>query len=349
MQMKNVHPQRIVMVKKRLKTGEPCKKCGQVEEMLRRRGLWDQIDEVVWADENDPQSLGMLIAQEHNVELAPFFIVENGEERTVVLSVIELSRKFLVKPALKSGASTQSKQTQLSRQDVESAAESLSGAGPVAALRWVSEKLGTRCAIAFSGAEDVILIDMAVKAGLTFSVFCLDTGRLHPQTYRFIDKVSKFYGIQIDLVSPQAEPLQSFVKTKGLFSFYDDGHKECCGVRKLEPLRRVLAGRPGWITGQRRDQSPTRSDVPELTWDESHDEQGMVKANPLAGWTQQQVWGYIRSNEVPYNELHDDGFSSIGCEPCTRALRPGEHERAARWWWEESTARECGLHVTEKE
>jgi len=159
--------------------------------------------------------------------------------------------------------------------------------------------------------------------------------------------VRNHYGVSIELMSPAAEPLQALVEKKGLFSFYDDGHGECCGIRKLEPMRRALAKKRAWITGQRRDQSPTRTEVQVLQFD-SHRGLGgepLVKLNPLAAWSLQKVWSYIRANDVPYNALHDQGFISIGCEPCTRVPRPGEHERAGRWWWEEATKRECGLHT----
>ncbi|MEO6601920.1 MAG: phosphoadenylyl-sulfate reductase [Polyangiaceae bacterium] len=220
-------------------------------------------------------------------------------------------------------------------------------APPERTIRWLLERYGREVAIAFSGAEDVALIHLAVETGLPFSVFTLDTGRLHPETYRFLEKVRSRYGVAIEMMSPQAEPLQAFVEKKGLFSFYREGHGECCGVRKLEPLRRALGKQRAWITGQRRDQSPTRSDVAVIQHD-THtgiDGGALVKLNPLAGWSLQKVWSYIRANEVPYNDLHDQGFISIGCEPCTRVPRPGEHERAGRWWWEESTKRECGLHT----
>ncbi|MEO7032267.1 MAG: phosphoadenylyl-sulfate reductase [Polyangiaceae bacterium] len=219
-------------------------------------------------------------------------------------------------------------------------------APPERTIKWLLERFGREVGLAFSGAEDVALIDIALKSGLPCTVFTLDTGRLHPETYRFIEKVRSHYGISIEMMSPQAEPLQSFVEKKGLFSFYNDGHSECCGVRKLEPLRRALAKQRAWITGQRRDQSPTRTDVAVLQADTHQGVDGpLVKLNPLAAWSLQKVWSYIRANDVPYNELHDQGFISIGCEPCTRVPRPGEHERAGRWWWEESTKRECGLHV----
>jgi phosphoadenosine phosphosulfate reductase len=202
-------------------------------------------------------------------------------------------------------------------------------------------------AISFSGAEDVVLIDMAVKIRPDVSVFSLDTGRLHPETYRYIEKVRQHYNISIDVQSPDPEAVGNLVREKGLFSFYQDGHKECCGIRKIMPLRKKLLTLDAWITGQRRDQSPdTRSDIPVIQEDRAFSREGetLVKFNPLSNWSSSQVWQYIRQNNVPYNELHDRGFVSIGCEPCTRATGPGQHEREGRWWWEEATRKECGLH-----
>jgi phosphoadenosine phosphosulfate reductase len=212
------------------------------------------------------------------------------------------------------------------------------------ALREYSPDLG----VSFSGAEDVVLIDMAVRAGLPFRVFSLDTGRLHPETYQFIERVRTHYGVPIELFAPQAEALQVLVRDKGLFSFYVDGHKECCGIRKVEPLIRALAPCRAWMTGQRRDQSPgTRADIPVIQLDRTFGtpDRPLIKFNPLSFWTSKQVWAYIREHDVPYNALHDRGFISIGCEPCTRPTNPGQHERAGRWWWEEETKRECGLHL----
>lgn len=201
--------------------------------------------------------------------------------------------------------------------------------------------------ISFSGAEDVILIDMAIKLNPNVDVFTLDTGRLHPETYRFIDTVNKHYGIKIDVRCPEQDSLQALVKEKGLFSFFDDGHKECCGVRKISPLRKKLSTFNAWITGQRKDQSPTRSDVNIIEIDTAFKgQQGeLTKYNPLANWTSTQVWEYIRLFDVPFNKLHEQGFISIGCEPCTRPVLPNQHEREGRWWWEEATQKECGLHV----
>ncbi|HCT99625.1 MAG TPA: phosphoadenylyl-sulfate reductase [Methylococcaceae bacterium] len=203
-------------------------------------------------------------------------------------------------------------------------------------------------AISFSGAEDVVLIDLALSIRPDISIFCLDTGRLHPETYRFIEQVRKHYGIKIEILSPDYVQLEAFVKEKGLFSFYEEGHSACCGIRKVEPLRRKLATLDAWITGQRKDQSlDTRQDIPEVQHDSafSTPTHTLIKFNPLLNWTSAQVWDYIEAYQVPYNTLHQQGFISIGCEPCTRPVRPNQHERAGRWWWEESTKKECGLHA----
>jgi phosphoadenosine phosphosulfate reductase len=202
-------------------------------------------------------------------------------------------------------------------------------------------------ALSFSGAEDVILIDMAVSIRKDIQVFTLDTGRLHPETYRFVEQVRK-HQIEIELLTPDRNVLDEFVKRKGLFSFYEDGHEECCRIRKVEPLKRRLAHVDAWITGQRKDQSvDTRQDIPEVQIDNvfSAPDHELVKFNPLLNWKSAQVWDYIEANQVLFNELHNRGYISIGCEPCTRATLPNEHERAGRWWWEESTKKECGLHV----
>ena len=203
------------------------------------------------------------------------------------------------------------------------------------------------CAISFSGAEDVVLVDMAHKSGHKVEVFSLDTGRLHPETYQFMQKVRERYKQEIHCLAPDADSLEKMVREKGLYSFYQDGHKECCGIRKVMPLKRKLGTLDAWITGQRKDQSPgTRAEIEVAEFDGAFStaQHKLFKFNPLANWSSAQVWDYIRSEDVPYNELHGKGFISIGCEPCTRPVLPGEHERAGRWWWEEATARECGLH-----
>jgi phosphoadenosine phosphosulfate reductase len=203
-------------------------------------------------------------------------------------------------------------------------------------------------AISFSGAEDVVLIDMAVKLKQDIQVFSLDTGRLHPETYRFIEQVRKHYQIDIHCLTPDCAALESLVKTKGLFSFYEDGHQECCSIRKVAPLKRKLSELDAWITGQRKDQSlDTRQDVPEVQIDEafSSSEKTLIKFNPLTNWSSAQVWDYIEAYQVPFNELHSRGYISIGCEPSTCAILPNQHERTGRWWWEEGK-KECGLHAS---
>ncbi len=203
-------------------------------------------------------------------------------------------------------------------------------------------------AISFSGAEDVVLIDMALNIRKDIQVFSLDTGRLHSETYQFIEKVRKHYKIEIEILTPDRELLEPFVKEKGLFSFYEEGHQQCCGIRKVEPLKRKLSQLDAWITGQRKDQSlDTRQDIPEVQIDTafSTDKKQLIKFNPLLNWSSAQVWDHIEAYQVPYNELHHKGFISIGCEPCTRPILPNQHERAGRWWWEEATKKECGLHA----
>lgn len=206
-------------------------------------------------------------------------------------------------------------------------------------------------AISFSGAEDVALIEMARNYRPDIAVFCLDTGRLHAETYRFIEKVRKHYNIAIDIISPDGEAVRRLTREKGLFSFYDDDHKECCGIRKIEPLRKKLLEVDAWITGQRKDQSPTRAVIPVIQDDKlfARKNATLTKFNPLANWSSKEVWDYLRMCESPYNELHDKGYISIGCEPCTRPVSPGQHEREGRWWWEEATKKECGLHAANTE
>ncbi len=202
--------------------------------------------------------------------------------------------------------------------------------------------------LSFSGADDIVVLDMAWKINPGIKVFTLDTGRLHPETYRFLEEVRKHYGIQLEVLSPDQRTLEAYVKEKGLFDFYESGHGECCGIRKIAPLRRKLATVDAWITGQRRDQSPgTRRHVPVVEIDGAFStaDRQLVKFNPLANYSSVDVWNYIRMLEIPYNSLHERGFVSIGCEPCTRPVLPNQHEREGRWWWEEATQKECGLHA----
>ncbi|HVR21149.1 MAG TPA: phosphoadenylyl-sulfate reductase [Polyangiaceae bacterium] len=336
----------VTMVKKVLLDGSPCKKCDQAEELFKRRGLWEKIDEVVWAKEAEPDSPGMRLAERHRVELAPFFIVRDDAGEKVYTSAVELMREKL-SPKNGAPSSPPSAGGELTEEGIVDLNQRFARAEPVEMIDWLLGRFGERATIAFSGAEDVSLIELASQTKKPFSVTTLDTGRLHPETYRFIDKVRSHYGVAIHVVSPDRLALETLVRKKGLFSFYEEGHGECCGIRKLEPLGRALSDKRGWITGQRRDQSPTRTDVAHFELDRAHagTEGPLIKLNPLAAWSLADTWTFLRDRGVPTNELHERGYVSVGCEPCTRALRPGEHERAARWWWEEATKRECGLHT----
>jgi phosphoadenosine phosphosulfate reductase len=177
-------------------------------------------------------------------------------------------------------------------------------------------------------------------------VFTLETGRLHKETLGMVDRIREVYGYEVKLYKPDTAAVDTYVKLHGLNAFYDsvEMRKECCRIRKVDPLNRALAGNTAWITGQRRSQSTTRNELAVQEDDPAH---GMQKFNPLADWSEEDVWHYIRSNDVPYNPLHDQGYPSIGCEPCTRAIQPGEDIRAGRWWWEQPESKECGLHVVD--
>jgi len=195
-------------------------------------------------------------------------------------------------------------------------------------------------------AEDMVLTDLILRAKLPIKVFTLETGRLHKETLGMLDRIREVYGYEVEQFKPDATAIDAYVKANGLNAFYDsvDMRKECCRIRKVDPLNRALAGKKAWITGQRRAQSTTRSELAVQEDDPAH---GMQKFNPLADWSEEDVWHYIRSNNVPYNPLHDKGYPSIGCEPCTRAIQPGEDIRAGRWWWEQPDSKECGLHVVD--
>jgi phosphoadenosine phosphosulfate reductase len=319
------------MVKKQLANGDPCEKCAKTEEMLKRRGLWQRIDEVVWAIEGDPSSPGAKIAARHEVKLAPFFMVQadDGSE-TVVTSALRLVRQHLENADAVAPPETHS------AFDLESAGRKLENAKPLEVLRFALEHFGERCAIGFSGAEDVVLIDMATSLGLPFSVFTLDTGRLHNETYEFIDDVRRRYGVEIRTLFPDATAVTELVNTKGPNSFYRDGHLECCEIRRLQPLRTVLSGFEAWITGQRRDgQAGTALPVVQADPVFSGLADPLVRFNPLAAWVHVDVFDYVRRHGVATNPLHDRGFATIGCAPCTRSR--SEHlDEPDRWWWEDS-------------
>jgi phosphoadenosine phosphosulfate reductase len=232
--------------------------------------------------------------------------------------------------------------------DLSAARAALAGAGPAEILRFGQARWGAALVLAFSGAEDVAMIDLAAANGLPFRVVTLDTGRLHTETLELIEVVRRRYDLALELVVPEPAAVEDLTRRKGLFSFYRDGHEECCAVRKVAPLRRALAGAPAWATGQRRDQSGTRGELPAIEIDPVFVGAGgapLVKLNPLAAWSRDDVWSYLRARGVPTNPLHEQGFASIGCAPCTRAIGPGQGERDGRWWWEGSEKKECGLHA----
>lgn len=232
------------------------------------------------------------------------------------------------------------------RPDLETLETSLEGKNPRTILKAALNNF-ERIAISFSGAEDVVLIDLALAIRKDLDIFVLDTGRLHAETYQYLETVREHYNIALDVRFPDAESVQSLVRQKGLFSFYEDGHQECCGIRKVKPLRGRLSGVDAWITGQRKDQNPTRERLAEVQLDDtfSTPDHPIIKFNPLANWTSTQVWDHIEAYQVPFNPLHSRGFRSIGCEPCTRSTAPHQHEREGRWWWEDTSSKECGLHA----
>jgi phosphoadenosine phosphosulfate reductase len=191
--------------------------------------------------------------------------------------------------------------------------------------------------------EDQVLTHMVLQIDPDAGIFTLDTGRLFPETYDLIARTNARYKTRLQVYFPDHAAVEQMVNSKGINLFYDsiENRKECCHIRKVEPLRRAFSGLKVWICGLRREQSVTRNHMQRIEWDESN---GLIKLNPLIEWSEQQVWDYIHANNVPYNTLHTKGFSSIGCQPCTRAIEPGEDVRAGRWWWENPETRECGLH-----
>lgn len=211
-------------------------------------------------------------------------------------------------------------------------------------LAWFLKEYKGHIALASSlGLEDQVLTAMISEIDREARIFTLDTGRLFPETYSLIERTNLTYGIKIQLFFPDYKEVEKMVSTDGVNLFYNSIEKRrlCCHVRKLEPLKRAFAGLNVWICGLRHEQSVTRTDNLMVEWDENNQ---ILKLNPLIDWTEQQVWEYIRKNGVPYNKLHDQGFPSIGCQPCTRAIKPGEDIRAGRWWWEDPLHKECGLH-----
>lgn len=217
---------------------------------------------------------------------------------------------------------------------------------PQEVLKWSLDNIHPRIAMASSfGAEDVVVIDMMMKINPKSRIFTLDTGRLNQETYDVMDEIRKKYDINIEVMFPDQNEVEQMVRVNGLNLFYNSigNRKLCCGIRKVHPLNRMLSTLDGWITGLRADQTEVRLQANKIEIDEQHN--GIIKINPIIEWTWEQTWDYIKKNNIPYNKLHDNGFPSIGCEPCTRAIKPGEPLRAGRWWWESDSQKECGLHA----
>jgi phosphoadenosine phosphosulfate reductase len=231
--------------------------------------------------------------------------------------------------------------------EITEIAATLRGADPSAVVKWAAQRFGARIAVASSfSVEDCVVIDLLHKASNgQASVFALDTGRLHDETYLTAERVRMKYDLEIQWMFPEREAVEGLIRAKGLYSFRDslDNRHECCGIRKVEPLGRALGALDAWLTGLRREQSVTRTEAAEVEVDAAHG--GMTKVNPLIGWSMEQVRAYAKTNGVPVHPLHDKGYPSIGCAPCTRAIQPGEHPRAGRWWWEDPENKECGIHL----
>lgn len=235
----------------------------------------------------------------------------------------------------------------IATQELVQMAVELESKGAEEILKWALETFFPKIALASSfQCEESVLIDMMAKIrGKDFRVFTLDTGRLNEETYEVMERIRKKYNIQIESQFPDRDAVEKLEREKGLYSFREsiENRKECCNIRKVVPLNRMLSQLDAWITGLRREQAVTRTDTPKVEVDVPR--KGLVKINPLIDWSNQQVWDYIQRNKVPYNKLHDMGYPSIGCSPCTRAIKPGEDIRAGRWWWEKPEQKECGLHV----
>lgn len=217
---------------------------------------------------------------------------------------------------------------------------------PQDVLKWALDNLQSRIAFASSfGAEDVVVIDMMMQINPKARIFTLDTGRLNQETYDVMDEIRNKYHVNIEVMFPDQNEVEQMVRVNGINLFYQSigNRKLCCGIRKVHPLKRMLSTLDGWITGVRADQTEVRSNANKIEIDSQHN--NILKINPIIEWTWEQTWDYIKKNNVPYNKLHDKGFPSIGCEPCTRAIKPGEPLRAGRWWWESDSQKECGLHA----
>lgn len=230
------------------------------------------------------------------------------------------------------------------RLDLPLLADIVEAMSAVEAIRWALDSYHPRVAFATSfGAEDAVVADLLLTERKDARILTLDTGRLYEETHDVARRVRERYGVAIETHVPDSGRVERLLSDKGPFSFRESvpDRKECCEIRKIAPLRAALAGLELWITGVRRGQAVSRETAGRLEWDEAF---GLLKLNPIVDWSEDRVWDYIRDHELPYNALHDRGFPSIGCAPCTRAVRPGEDARSGRWFWESSDRKECGLH-----
>ncbi|ADB88337.1 phosphoadenylyl-sulfate reductase [Saccharolobus islandicus] len=233
----------------------------------------------------------------------------------------------------------------LSKEELDSLNKWFEDKEPLEVLKWGIEKFHPKIVLACSlQAEDLVILDMLSKVVEKPKVFIIDTGRLHQESYELIEEINKKYNTDLRIYFPDYKDVEALVNKHGINLFYRsvELRKACCEVRKVLPLRRALEGMQAWITGLRREQNFTRGGIKKIEIDEVNG--GIVKLNPLADWTWEQVWEYIKKNNVPYNKLYDKGYKSIGCVPCTRPVKPWEHPRAGRWWWEQNSDKECGLH-----
>ncbi|MEW5977940.1 MAG: phosphoadenylyl-sulfate reductase [Acidobacteriota bacterium] len=234
----------------------------------------------------------------------------------------------------------------ITRDDIPEIAPTLRQLSQREILLWAIQSFGDKVAFSSSlGVEDQVLTHVIAESAPSMRIFTLDTGRLFPETYNLIEQTENRYRFKFEVYCPDATEVEAMVREHGINLFYrsTDLRKLCCGVRKINPLRRALRGLEAWITGLRRAQSVTRQEADVLEWDAQND---LIKINPLWKYTDQEVWDFVRSHDIPYNPLHNQGFLSIGCSCCTRAVRPGEDVRAGRWWWESPEHRECGLHLS---
>jgi phosphoadenosine phosphosulfate reductase len=232
-----------------------------------------------------------------------------------------------------------------SRDEIDDAQTRLGASGPQSLLSWALDRFRGRIAIGSSfSIEDCAVIDLAHKIAPDIAVFALDTGRLPEETYQTAERVRDKYGIVVDWQFPDRQAVEALGRAKGLYSFMESlsNRHECCGIRKVEPLGRALSRVDAWVTGLRREQAVTRTQTAAVEFDEGHG--GLAKINPIIGWSDSELWAYAQANNVPIHPLHRRGYPSIGCSPCTRAIRAGEHPRAGRWWWESPDSKECGLH-----